>query len=202
MNEKQIKKGKLNMTKNYANERYIPKQLTTKIKENNFVDFFWNNDKEKPSCIAFKKKGKNKLWWYRFKNDEHMNDTINQVLSGYKEHEERKEEYKAERLKPHTLKVGDVLYTSWGYDQTNIDFYKVVKLVGKTSVKLCKMTNQYYESDCRASDKVVPGDVKENAKPFLKRVNGKDNHVNISSFEFARVWDGKAKYQTAAGFGH
>ena len=37
---------------------------------------------------------------------------------------------------------------------------------------------------------------------FLKRVNGKDNHVNISSFEFARVWDGNAKYQTAAGFGH
>ena len=191
-----------NMTKNYASERYIPKQLNTKIKENDHFDFFWNNDNLKPSCIAFPKKGKNKLFWYRFKNVEHMNKHINNVLENAKTREEEKAKYKAERLKPHTLKIGDVLYTSWGYDQTNIDFYKVVKLVCKTSIKLCKMTNQYYESDCRGSDKVVPGDVKENAEPFLKRVNGKDNHVNISSFEFATVWDGNPKYQTAANYGH
>ena len=42
MNEKQIKKGKLNMTKNYANERYIPKHLNTKIKENDHFDFYYN----------------------------------------------------------------------------------------------------------------------------------------------------------------
>ena len=29
-----------NMTKNYASERYIPKQLNTKIKENDHFDFF------------------------------------------------------------------------------------------------------------------------------------------------------------------
>jgi hypothetical protein len=190
------------MTKNYSSERFVPKQLTTKIKENNFVDFIWNNDKDKPSCIAFPKKGKNKLWWYRFKNVEQMNNRINDLISSYEEREKRKQEYKAERLKPHTLKVGDILYTSWGYDQTNIDFYKVVKLVGKTSVMLCKMYNQYLESDCIASDRVIPGEIKENAEPFLKRVNGKDNHINISSFEFARKWDNSPKYQTAAGFGH
>jgi len=190
------------MTKNYSSERFVPKQLTTKIKENNFVDFIWNNDKDKPSCIAFPKKGKNKLWWYRFKNVEQMNNRINDLISSYEEREKRKQEYKAERLKPHTLEVGDILYTSWGYDQTNIDFYKVVKLVGKTSVMLCKMYNQYLESDCIASDRVIPGEIKENAEPFLKRVNGKDNHINISSFEFARKWDGTPKRQTAAGYGH
>tara|TARA_R100001224_G_C3953019_1_gene126405 strand:+ start:62 stop:634 length:573 start_codon:yes stop_codon:yes gene_type:complete len=190
------------MTKNYASERYIPKHLNTKIRENNHFDFYYNNNDEKPECIAFAKKAKNKLFWYRFKNVEQMNQHINNALENAKTREEEKAKYKAERLKPHTLKVGDILYTSWGYDQTNIDFYKVVKLVGKTSVKLCAMSNKYLNSDCRASDKVVPGDVKENAEPFLKRVNGKDNHINISSFEFARVWDGNAKYQTAAGFGH
>jgi hypothetical protein len=25
-------------------------------------------------------------------------------------------------------KVGDILYSSWGYDQTNIEFFKVVKV--------------------------------------------------------------------------
>ena len=28
------------------------------------------------------------------------------------------------------LKVGDVLRSSWGYDQTNVDYYEVVELVG------------------------------------------------------------------------
>lgn len=39
----------------------------------------------------------------------------------------RKAERKAFR---HTLKVGDVLRSSWGYDQTNIDFYQVVEVRG------------------------------------------------------------------------
>lgn len=30
-------------------------------------------------------------------------------------------------------KVGDIFYTSWGYDQTNVEFYKVVR-VSKSSV--------------------------------------------------------------------
>ena len=35
------------------------------------------------------------------------------------------------------IKVGDIFYTSWGYDQTNVDYYEVVGLTpsGK-SVKL------------------------------------------------------------------
>jgi hypothetical protein len=34
-----------------------------------------------------------------------------------------------------TVKVGDIFYCSWGYDQTNIDFYQVVELSasGKTA---------------------------------------------------------------------
>ena len=32
--------------------------------------------------------------------------------------------------------LGDILYTSWGYDQTNITFYQVVKLKGKHTLVL------------------------------------------------------------------
>lgn len=37
---------------------------------------------------------------------------------------------------PRRLKVGDILYTSWGYDQTNVDFYQVIGLVGNASVDI------------------------------------------------------------------
>jgi hypothetical protein len=38
-----------------------------------------------------------------------------------------KAERKVERSKPHDLTVGDVIYNSWGWEQTNVDFYQVVK---------------------------------------------------------------------------
>ena len=35
---------------------------------------------------------------------------------------------------PHGIKVGDIFDDAWGYDQTNIDFYQVVKVTRKTIV--------------------------------------------------------------------
>lgn len=34
------------------------------------------------------------------------------------------------------VKVGDIFSASWGYEQTNVDFFQVVALVGKTSVRV------------------------------------------------------------------
>ena len=32
----------------------------------------------------------------------------------------------------HNIKIGDIFYNSWGYDQTNIDFFQVVSVTAKT----------------------------------------------------------------------
>lgn len=37
---------------------------------------------------------------------------------------------------PRNLTVGDVLRCEWGYDQTNVDYYQVTELVGKTMVEI------------------------------------------------------------------
>ena len=36
----------------------------------------------------------------------------------------------------HNFKKGDILYISWGYDQTNVDFYRVKELRGQTQLIL------------------------------------------------------------------
>ena len=43
-------------------------------------------------------------------------------------------ERSAEAMK--LVKVGDVFSCTWGYDQTNVDFFQVVALVGKNSVRV------------------------------------------------------------------
>mgnify|MGYP003662304800 CR=1 FL=1 len=41
------------------------------------------------------------------------------------------------------LEENDILYSSWGYEQTNINFYKVKRLCGKTQVELVKIEKRY-----------------------------------------------------------
>lgn len=51
--------------------------------------------------------------------------------------EEKKAEKKAaEKVNKYGVKVGDVFFDSWGYEQTNIDFYQVVGLRGTTQIIL------------------------------------------------------------------
>ena len=66
-------------------------------------------------------------------------------LAEYKQRLEKRNEAKiaarterkakaAEAMK--LVKVGDVFSCTWGYDQTNVDFFQVVALVGKNSVRV------------------------------------------------------------------
>lgn len=43
--------------------------------------------------------------------------------------------------------VGDIFYASWGYEQTNADFFQVVELVGKASVRVREVYLQRIAED-------------------------------------------------------
>lgn len=75
---------------------------------------------------------------------------------------------------PH--KIGDIFVESWGYEQTNVDAYQVVK-VNKSSVVLREIALDVVESTGWASDMVVP--VKDSfidEKTFVKRIR-KDSYL-------------------------
>ena len=64
-----------------------------------------------------------------------------------------------ETVNKYGVKVGDVFYESWGYEQTNIDFWEVVKLRGKTQVVLRAISSKVVETlgFCQAKVKPVKG---------------------------------------------
>lgn len=105
---------------------------------------------------------------------------------------------------PVSPKVGDILVCSWGYDQTNIDWYEVIA-VTKASVRIRKMAGRILESG-EGTDKVgpVPGSADPRDKGMIKRVKHyRDRYyVTISDYSSAYLWDGSAQWQTAAGYGH
>ena len=81
---------------------------------------------------------------------------------------------------PHPLVVGDVLVASWGYDQTNYDYYQVTRLVGKRSVEIRELARAAAETGFLQGD-CVPVKGKFKGEPMVKRVN-ENGSVKVMSW--------------------
>lgn len=51
-----------------------------------------------------------------------------------------------EKINKYGVQVGDVFYNSWGYEQTNIDFWQVVALRGTTQIVLRAIGSKVVET--------------------------------------------------------
>lgn len=92
------------------------------------------------------------------------------------------EKGKAEVVNAYGVKVGDFFSTSWGYEQTNNDFFQVVALVGKTSVRVREVNPPLISSEAvsgMSEDRVYKLDSAEILPPaqhstFIKDQNNGD----------------------------
>lgn len=101
------------------------------------------------------------------------------------------------------VKVGDFFYTSWGYDQTNVEFFEVVGLTG-ASVRLREVA-QNVEDRGSGSESVTPRPGAYIGEVMTKRIKdgGYDKPaVKIDYVRTGWLWDGTPKHQTAFGWGH
>ena len=104
------------------------------------------------------------------------------------------------------VKVGDIFYSSWGYDQTNVDFYEVVGLTG-ASVKVREVAQERLSSDGYGSDQVVPVPGDYIGEVMTKRISDARHwsgtaSIKISQSTSAYLWDGTPRRQTSMGWGH
>lgn len=102
----------------------------------------------------------------------------------------------------HNLKVGSILVASWGYDQTNIDFYEVTALLGPSMVTIREIDKSVVPmKNSPTQDSVMPRPGQYDGEAMRKKVSSSDS-VRLNSFSSARPWDGKPQWQTASGYGH
>jgi hypothetical protein len=107
------------------------------------------------------------------------------------------------------VKVGDIFYSSWGYDQTNVDFFEVISVSasGKTAEVVGLSKDREYRGS--GSDSVVarPGSGnQEKARRVHLRLStwgGKPSwYFSVNSYSSASMWDGRPMHETAMGWGH
>jgi len=92
--------------------------------------------------------------------------------------------------KLHTLKVGDILNTSWGYDQTNVEFYEVVAVSG-VMVTLHQIAADTTETGFM-SGTTFPYPGTFIGEPFRRRASA-SNSVKIHRSANANPWNGRPK---------
>ena len=88
--------------------------------------------------------------------------------------------------------VGDVLYNSWGYEQTNIDWYQVVEVKAKSI--LIRPIHKNYKETAYLQGVSQPRRNDWNGVVHLKPL---DEHGNISMYHgSATKWDGKPVHES------
>ena len=84
-------------------------------------------DEQNIRAIAYRGKSKKPAWNYRFQSAAHMESEIKTFFGDVAEAEAYKQERRDERKNfVSALIPGDIVYTSWGYDQTNVEFYEII----------------------------------------------------------------------------
>jgi hypothetical protein len=88
------------------------------------------------------------------------------------------------------IEVGTILYTSWGYDQTNVEFFEVIATT-KAMVVLQKIGTNY-SSTGDMTGTVTPNRTSRLDGPIRRKVS-KCGTVRIDDCSSGWVWDGKPK---------
>lgn len=114
----------------WARENYFSKDTYHLLLEDKLMGIeVWG---DATHAIAFHGKANKPDWHYRFADEAKRDVKINDWFQGWKEAAERKQAQRTEKAAwCHDVKVGDIFRCSWGYDQTNIDYYEVVAVHGK-----------------------------------------------------------------------
>ncbi|WP_424196631.1 hypothetical protein ACMYR3_17055 (plasmid) [Ampullimonas aquatilis] len=124
-------------------------------------------------CTGFSGNRKRPDFNLSFKNDELAREYCSQWSEKLKADEllkvQREAEKKANNIRQ--LVVGDVMVCSWGYEQTNINYYQVTRLVGACSVEIRAIARQATEQR-DMSGECTPLIDEFIGEPMVKRVEG------------------------------
>jgi hypothetical protein len=133
------------MYKKLFNEMAMPKEVYTGgiepfLKEEGKYEVYVKpSDKYLGQYIVTVFRGKSTKPYanYRYTSMEEAGKAVDKFVQAIIADYERKAEYQKEKKQKakimfDNIKVGDIFYTSWGYDQTNVEMYQVIEKGEKT----------------------------------------------------------------------
>jgi hypothetical protein len=176
--------------------RFVPSGYTEYRRVGNSVIYASEDHR---SAIAYRGNAARSEWFYRFTSENSFLSTVTRFFQSIAEHEDRKEQRKKEKRDFITaLKPGDILVTSWGYEQTNVDFYQVIEVTGKQTIVIREIQGTVTENGCYMQGSVMPrpNEWARDSLLIKKRVQvfGGNEYVSMTGYSSAHKWDGKPMF--------
>lgn len=185
-----------------ARENFIPKgAIKITPKGLDVVIYLYADRGGQPCALAFGGKRNKPDLHVRFRSAERRE----QALREHVENARKVAEYKAAQAAKrsgfkHSFKVGDILHHSWGYDQTNCEFYEVVATTPGTITfrEIRQKTAPGSEvSHGMAENRLpVPGRFLDDAHDITKRPQYQEGGPGFVPMKHGccSLWDGRPKY--------
>lgn len=131
---------------------------------------------------GFVGRAKKQAFYYSYPTAEARDKKVSEWMKSISEQKSSKSNNAAER----ELEVNDVVVASWGYEQTNVDYYLVTKLIGQKSVQLVEIgATSVVTGDMQG--RCIPDPKVKKGEPFTKKVTKFcGSSVNIDSVRYAR----------------
>ena len=156
-----------------------------------------SNTDEKPVAVLYKPTPKathskeKMLFGFRFPNDEKRLNYLNQDYQNRVKSLEAKNKYKSEKklqneIDCNNVNVGDIFKDSWGYEQTNVDYFQVVAKPSKSFIVVKKINYELIDetvSNMSAYVKPCLNSFKDDIEMKFKLIG---DSFKSSSFSWAR----------------
>ena len=128
------------------------------------------------------KYGTKTVFYTRFKDEDRMLEYClewyNNKISNEVKEKERKAKQKLQKTEDaKNVQVGDIFCYSWGWEQTNLDFYQVTEKKTAATIKLRLISYESVETTSWAS---------ENVKPVANDFRGEEITVRLNGDSFKR----------------
>ena len=170
-------------------ERYVPENAVALTNEEAKTVVYLYEAYDKVVALAYSGKRMKPDFHYNYKTPEAREIAVNKYVDGKLKQIADKLAYKEEQKTRNkerfaSVKIGDIFHSSWGYDQTNCDFYKLIELKG-TKGTFMSIGNIDTERPSGYDSAYVKADVngKTYGEPFTKLLKG--DGFRISSFQYA-----------------
>lgn len=153
------------------------------------IEFYLEDRAGKFYLMAFRGTAGKPCAHYSFKSAEQRAGYMKRMAESAQLSADYKAKQKAKAKAGRKLEVGHILYTSWGYDQTNTDFYQVTALKGETMVIVQKLAASVEETGFM-SGKTFPTEQRVGQPIACKVLDGDRIKVDGHS---AWIWNGQPK---------
>lgn len=176
--------------------RRFPDAYTVEILRDDSLGVLVVGDASGIRAIGFSGRRGKSDFNYRFNNPEHLKGFVTSWHDALKakaaSNIARREERKSLSS---PLVLGDILSCSWGYEQTNVDYYEVIQTVGKSTVIVREISGKSVATgDMTGSSTPIPGAFI--GEPMRRLVNAQGG-IKITSYSWARklepIFNGEEK---------